>query len=137
MKTVVPPRRDIGPRVGARTHTRRGEAQRSTRSEAESCADGLSWHNDPAEGNYVKKHLGRNGTKWNGGRNLICERRLLARMERGIHNHRFGKKLRFCHFTSCSHHEFTRVLRFFPIRYQPVSALCCEFCPQIGHTFWG
>jgi hypothetical protein len=54
-KTVVPPRRDIGPRVGARTDTRRGEAQRSTRSEAESCADGLSWHNDPAEGElYIK-----------------------------------------------------------------------------------
>src|ERR1051326_6654280 len=56
-KTVVPPRRDIGPRVGARTDTRRGEAQRSTRSEAESCADGLSWHNDPAEGElYIKKN---------------------------------------------------------------------------------
>jgi hypothetical protein len=22
-----------------------------------------------------------------------------------IHNHRFGKKLSFCHFESCSHHE--------------------------------
>ena len=44
------PRRDIGPRVGARTHTRRGGAKRSTRSEAESCAGGLSWHNRRYEG---------------------------------------------------------------------------------------
>ena len=48
--------------------------QRSTRSEAESCADGLSWHNDPAEGELYKKRLGRNGTKWNGGRSVILNR---------------------------------------------------------------
>jgi hypothetical protein len=51
-------RRDIEPQVGARTHTRRAKRQRSNRSEAESCADGLSWHNDPAEGELYKKHLG-------------------------------------------------------------------------------
>jgi hypothetical protein len=50
LKTQFPPRREIGPRVGARTHTRRGGAKRSSRSEAETCADGLSWHNRPAEG---------------------------------------------------------------------------------------
>jgi hypothetical protein len=38
---------DIGTRVGARTHTRRGGAKRSSRREAETCADGLSWHNRP------------------------------------------------------------------------------------------
>ena len=52
-----------------------------------------------------------------------------------VPNHRFGKKLSFCHFESCSHHEFIKVLRFVPIRYQWLSALCCEFCPQIGHHF--
>ena len=41
---------DVGTRVGARTHTPRGGAKRSTRSEAESCAGGLSWHNRPDEG---------------------------------------------------------------------------------------
>ena len=49
-KTAFPPRKDVGTRVGARTHTRRGGAKRSTRSEAESCAGGLSWHNRPCEG---------------------------------------------------------------------------------------
>src|SRR5688572_22587136 len=50
LKTAFPPRRDVGTRVGARTHTRRGETEWSTRSEAESCAGGLSWHNRPKEG---------------------------------------------------------------------------------------
>ena len=40
-----------------------------------------------------------------------------------VPNHRFGKKLSFCHFESCSHHEFIRVLRFFPIRCQ--AYMCC------------
>ena len=31
LKTVFPPRRDVGTRVGARTHTRRGETEWSTR----------------------------------------------------------------------------------------------------------
>ena len=44
--------------------------QRSTPSEAESCADGLSWHNHPAEGKLIEC-LGRNGTKWNESRVLI------------------------------------------------------------------
>src|SRR5215216_5962084 len=52
LKTVFPPRRDVGTRVGARTHTRRGETEWSTRSEAESCASGLSWHNRPGEGEW-------------------------------------------------------------------------------------
>jgi hypothetical protein len=47
---VFPPRRDVGTRVGARTHTRRGETGCSSRSEAETCAGGLSWHNRPGEG---------------------------------------------------------------------------------------
>src|SRR5262245_38180175 len=50
LKQWFPPRRDIGPE-----RTPEGaKRQRSTRSEVESCADGLSWHNDPAEGNYIK-----------------------------------------------------------------------------------
>ena len=52
-----------------------------------------------------------------------------------VPNHRFGKKLSFCHFKSCSHHVFFRVLWFFPIPYQRITATCCEFCPQIGPTF--
>jgi len=51
-----------------------------------------------------------------------------------VPNHRCGKKLSFCHFESSSHHEFVRVLQFFHMRYQRLSALCCGFCPQIGHT---
>ena len=54
-----------------------------------------------------------------------------------VPNHRFGKTLSFCHFTSCSHHEFVRVLRFVGIRYQRITVLCCKFCPQISHTFLG
>src|SRR5262245_23876425 len=50
LKTVFPPRRDVGTRVGARTHTRRGETECSSRSEAETCAGGLSWHNRLGEG---------------------------------------------------------------------------------------
>ena len=50
LKIEVPPRMDVGTRVGARTHTRRGETKWSTRRDAESCADGLSWHNRPYEG---------------------------------------------------------------------------------------
>jgi hypothetical protein len=50
LKTVFPPRRDVGTRVGARTHTRRGETKCSSRSEAETRAGGLSWHNRPGEG---------------------------------------------------------------------------------------
>ena len=50
LKTVFPPRRDVGIRVGARTHTRRGETERSTQNVVESCASGLSWHNRPAQG---------------------------------------------------------------------------------------
>jgi len=53
LKTQFHPRRDIGPRVGARTHTRRAKRQRSiTRSEGANCADGLSWHNRTGEANY-------------------------------------------------------------------------------------
>ena len=33
-----------------------------------------------------------------------------------VPNHRCGKKLSFCLFESCSHHEFIRVLRFFPAK---------------------
>jgi hypothetical protein len=50
-------------------------------------------------------------------------------------NHNFGKKLSFCRFESCSHHEFIRVLRFFPICYQYITAVCCKLCPPIGHKF--
>jgi hypothetical protein len=50
LKTVFPPRRDVGTRVGARTHTRRGERSGALRGFAESCAGGLSWHNRPVEG---------------------------------------------------------------------------------------
>src|SRR6185295_7896353 len=50
-----------------------------------------------------------------------------------VPNHRFGKELSFCLFESCSHHEFVRVLRFFHIRCQRMTATCCELCPQIGH----
>src|ERR1051326_6411914 len=50
LKTVFPPRRDVGTRVGARTHTRRGETECSSRSEAKTGAGGLSWHNRPGEG---------------------------------------------------------------------------------------
>ena len=55
----------VGPRVGARTHTRRGGAKRSTRSEAESCAGGLSWHNRPYEGelNQLSRLMKRSGMK--------------------------------------------------------------------------
>jgi len=66
---------------------------------------------------------------------LICLASLTE--EPGIHNHRFGKKLSFCHFTSCSHHEFIRVLQFLPICYQRLTLMCLEFCPQVGHTFVG
>jgi len=59
---------DVGPRVGARPHTRRGGAKRSTRSEAESCAGGLSWHNRPYEGELNKNCLGLNGAKRNESR---------------------------------------------------------------------
>src|SRR5690349_24001535 len=48
-----PPRSTLFPYTTlfrSRTHTRRGGAKRSTRSEAESCAGGLSWHNRPYEG---------------------------------------------------------------------------------------
>ena len=41
-----------------------------------------------------------------------------------VPNQRFGKKLSFCQFESCSHHEFARVLRLFPIRYHRISLLC-------------
>jgi len=53
-----------------------------------------------------------------------------------VPNHRFGKKLSFCHFESCSHHEFIRVLRFLAIRYHRIRAIYCKFCPQIGHNFY-
>ena len=41
LKTVFPPRRDVGTRVGARTHTRRGETECSSRSEAENAIRSL------------------------------------------------------------------------------------------------
>src|SRR5215510_12317978 len=66
LKTVFPPRRDVGTRVGARTHTRRGETECSSRSEAETCAGGLSWHNRPGEGetkSIVSAGMERSGMK--------------------------------------------------------------------------
>jgi len=54
LKTQVPPRMDVGPRVGARRTPEGAERQRSSRSEAETCADGLSWHNRPDEGELNK-----------------------------------------------------------------------------------
>ena len=50
--------------MGARTHTRRGETECSSRSEAETCAGGLSWHNRPAEGKLIEV-FGANGAKRN------------------------------------------------------------------------
>jgi hypothetical protein len=55
--------------------------------------------------------------------------------ELSVPNHRFGKKLSFCHFKSCSHHEFIRILQFLPIRSHRLTVMCCEFCPQIGTRF--
>jgi hypothetical protein len=54
-----------------------------------------------------------------------------------VPNHRFGKKLSFCHFRKLQPPRVYRVLRSFPIRCQQLPAFCCEFCPQIGHTFLG
>src|ERR1041385_5419197 len=50
LKTVFPPRRDVGTRVGARTHTRGAKRSGALGRFAESCAGGLSWHNRPVEG---------------------------------------------------------------------------------------
>ena len=66
LKTAFPPRRDVGTRVGARTHTRRGGTEWSTRREAESCAGGLSWHNRPGEGENGR--VGYPKTKFFSGR---------------------------------------------------------------------
>ena len=47
------------------------------------------------------------------------------------------QKLNFCHFISCSHHEFIRVMRFFPVRYQRITAMCCDSVHKLATRFWG
>jgi len=88
---------------------------------------GFSWPNWTGEGKLIKCF----GGMQRGGMEpqplfLISEKfaRLNLSGSVGIHNHRFGKKLSFCLLKSCSHHEFTRVLRFLPIRYQRITAMC-------------
>jgi len=54
-----------------------------------------------------------------------------------VPNHRFGKKLSFCHFESCSHHEFTRVCGSFTF---PITRclLCAEnSVHKLATRFWG
>jgi hypothetical protein len=44
-----------------------------------------------------------------------------------------GKNVSYCLFKSCSHHRFTKVFTFRPIRYCPVYLVCWEFWSQISH----
>ena len=84
-----------------------------------------------------QKMMGTKSGYRNGSRGYLIGRgERIRTSDLSVPNHRCGKKLSFCHFESCSHHEFISVLRFVPVRYQRLTANCCEFCPQIGHKFF-
>src|SRR5262249_24604871 len=54
-----------------------------------------------------------------------------------VPNHRFGKKLSFCHFESCSHHEFVRVLRSFPFLISHYPRCAANSVHKLATRFWG
>jgi hypothetical protein len=47
------------------------------------------------------------------------------------------QKANFCHFTSCSHHEFIRVLRVFPIRHHAYRRCAENSIHKLATRFWG
>lgn len=75
LKTLFPLVGTVGARVGARCTPKGAERSGALEGFAESCARGLSWHNQPVEGETKSKLLGWNGTEWN-------ERRVLNRIGR-------------------------------------------------------
>jgi hypothetical protein len=90
--------------------------------------------------NYVRVHVTKQirTTLWSGP--AVISLTNVGRGERirtsdlSVPNQSFGKNVSSCLFKSCSHHRFSRVFTFRPIRYDPVHVVCWTFWSQISHT---